>query len=136
MSEPNKCDLCGLKVKISYDPSGKEALSEEDWKQFRDLQGKNIIPDGYPRNIYIQVGGKHTSDSFDYCAIDSIKWNKNNKCDYFQLRSSSVKLSDHISIHTANKNAKIGKIISFFALGVSSAILLILIYVHFIKNFI
>jgi len=139
MSEKNKCHFCGLRVTIYEDTSEElsKELSNDDWNIFRKLQAEGIIPDGYPRKIHVHVGGRHADEAppnhVEYCAVDSKKWNIDEKCDYFQLINSNLNTSDHISNHITNKNAKLGHTLGFIAIGVSLSILSVIIYVNFIK---
>jgi hypothetical protein len=135
MPETNKCDLCGLKVRII----GESKLSDTDFVALHQLKDQNLITKRFSRNIYtkIQLGEtdiKEATGFFDFCAVGSKKWNKNDKkCSYWQLKLDEIKLSDHLSIFNSQKISQTSIRITLLAIGISSLILLNILYKNFFE---
>ena len=129
MPETNKCNLCGLKVRIK----GKSKLSDTDFVELQKLKKKGIITKKFPRNI-VKIIGPEDSGYFDFCAVGSYRWNKNDKkCPYWQLKLDEIKLSDHLSIYNSQKISQTSFRITVIAILISASILLNILYKDFIE---
>ena len=131
MANPNKCDLCGLKLRMEDDPAKGSKITEKEWGELRVLQDKKLVPKGWPRNIYT---GNVGPGYWDFCAINSPAWNKTDRsCKHFHLKNEEMKISEYLSIYTANKTAKTTKALMWTAIIISALIFSSNLVFYFLK---
>ena len=108
---PNKCDICGLRVK--YGTADKETETALLTAAKLAEAGLAIYP---PRNINVSVGSSH--DTY-FCVLANVKyWNqKTRKCPDWQLKlpEPGLTLSDYLSIHHSRNNTRIAIRLGFLA---------------------
>jgi len=130
MVDYNKCQICGLRLEVRDFPSPNTIPSERDFDLLHKLQENKIIKQKFSRNIF--VGGN--LECHEFCVIDSDKWNKNSEsCPWWQLKIGELGLPGHVSIYHAKRNAKSACFLAVVAIGISTLILSVIIFINFFK---
>ena len=121
---PNKCNYCGLRVRITLDTDGKTVAHDTDFAKLRRLYEAGIIRKKFKRSITVSLGSPEP-DTTDICAISAKAWNKNEiSCRHWMISIEGASVADYLAIHASRSNLDV----AILALIVSMGAVLISIF--------